>query len=69
MESRDKARRYGYAFFFRHFLPFRLLSENPPNFVPTLNTQDPKALDPGGDPTVVQICQSILFDGCNYRPE
>src|SRR5262249_54952425 len=31
---RERARRYGYAFFFRSFLPMPLVAENAPDFVP-----------------------------------
>jgi len=57
---RDRARRYAYALFFRYFLPFDLVSENPPLFIPTARTSDPTRLDPGGDATMDLICEGIL---------
>lgn len=61
--TRERARRYGHALFFRSFLPFPLLSENAPNFIPTLNATDPAVLDPGGDPTLDVVCRGILEGG------
>lgn len=60
---RERARRYGHALFFRSFLPFPLISENPPDFIPTLNASDPTLLDPGGDPTLDVVCRGILEGG------
>jgi len=60
---RERARRYGHALFFRNFFPFPLVSENPPDFVPTLIATDPAVLDPGGDPTLDLVCRGILEGG------
>jgi hypothetical protein len=60
---REQARRYGHALFFRSFLPFPLISENAPLFIPTLNATDPTVLDPGGDPTLDVVCRGILGGG------
>jgi hypothetical protein len=60
---REQARRYGHALFFRSFLPFPLVSENAPDFIPTLNATDPAVLDPGGDPTLDVVCRGILGGG------
>jgi len=58
---RDYARRYSYAFFFQYFLPFPLVSENAPDFIPTLKAEDPMVLDPGGDDTLDRVCAAILY--------
>ena len=57
---RERARRYGYAFFFRGNHPFPLVSEHAPDYIPTLNTTDPSSLEPGGDPTLDLLCNGIL---------
>jgi len=67
-EVRDQARRYGHALFFRFFHPFPIVSENPPDFIPTLTTTDPAALDPGVDPHLEAICRGILEGGAYYLP-
>ena len=60
---RNRARRYGYALFFRYFHQFPLVSENAPDFMPSLNTGDPAVLDPGRDPTLDRLCEAILSGG------
>jgi hypothetical protein len=67
-EVAARARRYGYALFFRYFHPFPVMSENYPDLIPTLNTADPRALDPGGDPTLDFICGRILRGGPFHVP-
>jgi hypothetical protein len=62
---RERARRYGYAFFFRGNHPFPLVSEHPPDYIPTLNTANPSSLEPGGDPTLELLCSAILT-GCDF---
>ncbi len=61
--SRDLARRYGHALFFRFFHSFPLISENYPDLIPTLNTRDRRALDSGGDSTLDLVCERILKGG------
>jgi hypothetical protein len=68
-EVRARARRYGYALFFRYFHPFPIVAESPPDFIPTLRASDPAVLDPGGDPTLDRICRTILTGGDFYVPE
>ena len=65
----ERARRYGYAFFFRANHPFPLVSENPPDFIPTLNTTTPGSLEPGGDPTLDLLCNGILTGASFYGAE
>lgn len=65
----ERARRYGYAFFFRGNHPFPLVSENAPDFIPTLNTTNPSSLEPGGDPTLDLLCNGILTGGDFYGAE
>jgi hypothetical protein len=62
-QVRTRARRYGYALFFRNFLSFPLVAESPPDFVPRLRTADPSVLDPGEDTTLDIICRGILERG------
>ncbi|MGH9460054.1 MAG: hypothetical protein ACRD1X_02465, partial [Vicinamibacteria bacterium] len=57
---REMARRYAYALFFRYFLPFDLVSENPPHFIPTVKVSDPASLERGGNRTMDLICDGIL---------
>jgi len=64
----ERARRYAHALFFRYFHPFPIVSENPPDFVPSLRASDPSALDPGHDPTLDRICDGILYGGDLYGP-
>jgi hypothetical protein len=66
--TRESARRYAYALFFRHFHPFPIVSENAPDFVPTLTTSDASVLDPGGDSTLDRIGRAILAGGDIYGP-
>jgi len=66
--TRERARRYAYAFFFRYFLPFPLVSENAPDFVPTLEAENPRVLDPGADPTLDLVCRGILAGGGFFAP-
>jgi hypothetical protein len=65
---RTLARRYAYALFFRYFHRFPLVSENAPDFMPTLTSSDPHVLDPGHDPTLDLVCQSILDGGDFFAP-
>jgi hypothetical protein len=67
-EVRERARRYGHALFFRFFHPFPIVSENPPDFIPTLRTADPSALDPGGEANLDAICRGILEGGPFHLP-
>jgi hypothetical protein len=66
--TRALARRYAYALFFRYFHPFPMVSENAPDFMPTLLSEDPRILDPGHDPTLDLVCQSILNGGGFFAP-
>lgn len=66
--TQERARRYAYAFFFRYFLPFPLVSENAPDFVPTLESEDPAVLDPGADTTLDLVCRGILTGGGFFAP-
>lgn len=65
---RDRARRYGHALFFRYFHQFPLVSENTPDFMPTLNSSDSAVLDPGGDPTLDRVCEAILSNSEFFAP-
>src|SRR5262249_43057737 len=67
--ARERARRYGYALFFRYHHSFPVVSENAPDFVPTLNATDPGVLDRGGDPTLDRLCQAILSGRDFFVPE
>jgi hypothetical protein len=66
--TQERARRYGYALFFRYFHQFPLVSENPPDFVPKVIATDPSVLDPGGDPTLDVVCRGVLEHGEFFVP-
>lgn len=69
LSVREKARRYGYALFFRYFNPFPIVSENPPDFVPTVRATAPAVLDPRGDPTLDRVCEAILRGADFFLPD